>query len=107
MRLVKLIISLAIISLIALFVGENIKAWFAPITFNLDLWILGKTEWSMELYTIIFFSAIVGLLIGVLLMFKPYFRMRKTLARERKERKEAAQGEIIQVNDTQAQASQA
>lgn len=107
MKLVKLIFSLAIIGLIGLFVGQNIKAWTGPVSFNLDLWILGKTEWSLELYTIILISAILGLLIGVLLMFKPYFRTRKLLARERKEKKEAAQGEVIQVNENQAQASQA
>jgi uncharacterized integral membrane protein len=107
MKLVKLIISLAIIGLIGLFVGQNFKAWTAPVSFNLDLWILGKTEWSLDLYVIILISAAMGLLVGVLLMFKPYFRTRKTLARERKERKEAAQGEVIQVTDNKAQASQA
>ena len=107
MRLVKLIITLAIIGLIALFVGQNMKAWTSPVSFDLDLWILGKTEWNLQIYLIILISAIIGLLIGIILMLKPYFRTRKLLARERQERKEAAQAEIPGVKDNQAQTVQA
>jgi hypothetical protein len=107
MRLVKLIITLAIVGLIALFIGQNLKAWTGPVSFNLDLWILGKTARSLELYVIILISGIIGLLIGLMLLLKPYFRTRKMLARERQEKKQAAQGEIAPVKESPAQATQA
>jgi uncharacterized integral membrane protein len=106
MRLVKLIITLVIIGLIALFIYQNMTAWTGTVPFNINLWILGKTEWILELYLIILISAIIGLLIGVILMLKPYFRVRRTLARERQERKEAAQAEIPPAKDNQAQSVQ-
>ena len=107
MKLVKLIITLVVLGLIALFVGQNMKAWTGLVPFNIDLWILGKAEWNLEIYLIILISAGIGLLMGIILMLKPYFRTRKLLARERHERKQAAQAEIPPEKDDQAQAAQA
>jgi uncharacterized membrane protein YciS (DUF1049 family) len=92
--------------MIALFAAENMKAWTTPVSFNLDLWILGKAEWNLQLYLVAVISAGIGLLIGIILMLKPYFRVRKTLARVRKEKKDAAQAETVTAKDTEAQAVQ-
>jgi uncharacterized integral membrane protein len=107
MRLVKLIVTLVIVGFIALFIGQNLKAWTGPVSFNLDFWVLGKTEWNLELWVIILIAALIGFLLGAILLLKPYFKVRRALARERQDKKAAAQAEILPAKDDQAQASQA
>jgi uncharacterized integral membrane protein len=106
MRLVKLIVTLLIVGLIALFIGQNLEAWTHKVAFNLDLWILGKLHVELELYLIILISALIGFILGVLLILKPYFKARRTLARERQAKKEAALVEAP-AKDNQPAAAQA
>lgn len=102
MRLVKLVVVLVILGLIALFIGQNMSTWTSPLRFSIDLSILGKTETTLELYIVIFASAAIGFLVGILALMKPYFKTRRTLVRERQEKKA---GETLPVNESEAKAS--
>lgn len=88
MKLFKLIVTLVVLALIALFVWQNMETWMKPASFKLNLY-LGQTEWSLELYVIMFLSAFVGFILGALALMKPYVKTRRLLVRERQEKKEA------------------
>ncbi len=102
MRLVKLVVVLVILGLIGLFIGQNMSTWTSPVPFNLDLYFLGKTGTSLQLYLIIFASAAIGFLLGIIALAKPYMKTRRTLARERQEKKAE---DTVPVKESEAQTS--
>ena len=77
MRLFKLIVTLVILCLIALFIYQNMQTWtqlsasssiftsFRPIL----------SDRQLELYSVILLSALGGLIVGLALMLKPYFKL--------------------------------
>ena len=87
MRMFKLIVSLLILGVIALFFYQNWNESFTSfVSFKLNL---GFThyDWKFELYIALLVAAAVGFFLGVVLMFKPYRKSRKLLAKERQDRK--------------------
>lgn len=102
MRLAKLIITLAIIGLIGWFVYDNMAAWTSAVAFKFELPLLGKSEWSLEVYLIMFLSAAAGFIVGAALVLKPYLGTRRKLALERKEKKESASAEAVEPQPAQA-----
>ncbi len=92
MRLFKLILTLVVLGLIALFVYQNMPTWLKPIDFKLNLYFFQTDQASppvLQLYLVMLLSALGGFVFGLLAMFKPYRKTRRTLARERQEKKMA------------------
>ncbi len=87
MRVFKLIVTLIILCLIALFIYQNIETWKQLIQFKVNLYFI-STEPGLELYMIIVFSALVGFIAGLAAMMKPYLKFRRLLKRERSEKRQ-------------------
>lgn len=83
MRLVKLVVTLIVLGLIALFLLQN--DWTRTISFQLELWPFGKTLWQIPLCAIMFFSVLVGFVVGVGALLKPYFNARRAIAKQKQE----------------------
>jgi len=92
MRLFKLLLTMVMLFLIAIFVYQNMQTWRQLISFKLNLYVFETSPAkppSIELYWVILLSALGGFIIGMWLMLKPYFKTRRLLKRERQERKQA------------------
>ncbi len=88
MRSFKLLVTLLILCLIAIFIYQNMQAWTQPVSFKLNLYAY-QTNPSFELYAAILLSALCGFIVGIALLLKPYFKTRRLLKRERQEKKQA------------------
>jgi uncharacterized integral membrane protein len=88
MRLFKLLVTLFILCLIAIFIDQNMQTWTQPVPLKLNLYVY-QTAPGFELYTVILLSALIGFIIGILFLLKPYFKTRRLLKRERQEKKQA------------------
>lgn len=86
MRFFKLIATLLVLGLIALFIQQNLLVLTAPLSFKLSFYIAEPLLGTIEVYTLMLVSAAIGLLVGLLLMLKPYTNLRRRLAHEREER---------------------
>jgi len=102
MRLFKLIVALVIVGLVVLFVWQNTGTWVSKTNYGLDIYI-GKIAFSLELYVVMFLSALGGFLVGFLALLRPYLRLRRTIAREKKEKKAVV--EAPPVSEAQREAS--
>jgi uncharacterized integral membrane protein len=88
MKVFKLIVTLIILCLIGLFIYQNMETWRKLIDFRLDLYLL-KTDSQLQVYMIILLSAVLGFIVGLGSMIKPYFKTRRLLKSERSEKKQA------------------
>lgn len=88
MRSFKLLVTLFILCLIAIFIYQNMQTWTQPVSFKLNLYVY-QTNPSFELYSVILLSALCGFIVGIALLLKPYFKTRRLLKRERQEKKQA------------------
>ena len=88
MRPFKLLVTLLILCLIAIFIYQNMQTWTQPVSFNLNLYVY-QTHPSFELYAVILLSALCGFIVAIALLLKPYFKTRRLLKRERHEKKQA------------------
>ena len=90
MRSFKLLVTLLILCLIAIFIYQNMQTWTQPVSFKLNLYFYQTVSPpSLELYAVILLSALGGFIIGIALLLKPYFKTRRLLKRERQEKKQA------------------
>ena len=94
MRLFKLLTTLLLLSVIVLFIRQNLPTFNKTLDFSLNLFIREEVHWTHRVSTIIFLSGFFGFLVGFFLMLKPYLHTRKAWHQERKEKerllKEAA-----------------
>jgi uncharacterized integral membrane protein len=88
MRWVKLVAVLVILGLIALFAWQNIPTFNAVHSFQLNLYFGQPLVWTHSVIVLMAISAAVGLVIGILMMLKPFVSTRRKLAQERQERQE-------------------
>ncbi|MGA2400110.1 MAG: LapA family protein [Syntrophobacteraceae bacterium] len=88
MRLFKLIVTLVILCLIAVFIYQNMQTWTQPVGFKINLYVF-QADPQLELYPVILLAALGGFIAGLALMLKPYFKVRRLLKRERQEKKQA------------------
>jgi uncharacterized membrane protein YciS (DUF1049 family) len=89
MKLFKWLSGCIILAIIGLFIYQNLGTFKSDLPFSLDL--IEKLEWKHHLYTIIAISAGLGLVLGILLMLKPYLKIRRTLAGERQEKQQSVE----------------
>jgi uncharacterized membrane protein YciS (DUF1049 family) len=82
MKWVKWITISLILAIIALFIYQNLPVFDSPTTFVLDLH-FREFQWSHQLYTIFGIGALLGFILGILLMLKPHLKVRRKLSEER------------------------
>lgn len=92
MRLIKLIASGLIALIIGLFVYQNLATFNSSIPFSFDLFIREKLTGEFSLYSLLLLAGIVGVLLGVFLMLRPYFNVRRRLAQEKSNKEPAGTG---------------
>jgi uncharacterized integral membrane protein len=96
MRWVKLIAVLVILGLIALFAWQNIPTFNAVQSFQLNLYFGQPLVWTHSVIVLMAISAGIGLVLGLLVMLKPFVSTRRKLAQERQERQELQEREPVQ-----------
>ena len=89
MRFVKPIVILIILGLVAAFILQNLPTLSAEQPFEFSLYFGQPWKWTHPVYTLLALAAIVGFVLGVLVMLKPFRSVRKKLAQERLDRQEA------------------
>ena len=97
MRLFKVIVTLVILGLAALFIYQNIPTWTHPVAFKLNLGFFqtDPAGTQLELYLVILLAGLCGLIVGLALMLKPYFKVRRLLKRERLEKKQVEEANTL------------
>ncbi len=83
MRFIKPIIILIILGLIALFIQQNLGTFNAAQPFKLSLYFGQPMVWTLSIFALLTVSAVVGLVVGILIMLKPYTGLRKKMAQEK------------------------
>ncbi len=86
MKLFKLIITLIILSLVAVFAYQNREIWLQTESMKYNLYLLNKT-FSVKLYLIVGISLLVGFFVGLSAFLKLHFKTRRQLKLERKGKK--------------------
>lgn len=84
MKLFKLFTSCLLLAIVALFFWQNLPTFQAPVPFQLNLYLRQPWSWTLSQCTLLIFSLALGFVVGFGLMLKPYFRIRRLLAQERK-----------------------
>jgi hypothetical protein len=87
MKWLKWITVALLAAFVALFVYQNLATFDGLTAFSLDLYVR-ELGWSHHLYTIIGIAALLGFVLGVLLMLKPLVKTRRLLMAARQERAE-------------------
>jgi len=85
MRLFKLITGGLIMLVIGLFLWQNVPTFTTLLQFQLNLYIKEHLKWSLQVYTLLLIVGFLGFAIGIILMLRPYFNVRRLLAQERQE----------------------
>lgn len=88
MRLFKLITGGLIVLIVGLFFWQNTPTFTTQLPFQFNLYIKEQLQWSLNLYTLLLMAGAAGLVLGLLLMLRPYFNVRRLLAQERQERQQ-------------------
>ncbi len=98
MKLFRLFTTLLLLAVIVLFVRQNTATFQRELDFSLYLFIREDVRWSLKVSTVIFISGFVGLVVGLGLMFRPFYQTRKALQAERSE-KERLLGERAKASE--------
>lgn len=86
MRVFSAIASLLLLAILGLFVHQNLSTFTNLLPFTLDLHINESFGWSLRVYTVMGIAALLGFIFGLGVMLKPYVRIRRALADERRNR---------------------
>lgn len=98
MKLFRLFTTLLLLAVIVLFVRQNMATFQRDLDFSLYLFIREDVRWSLKVSTVIFLSGFLGLVVGLALMFRPFYQTRKALQGERSE-KERLLGERAKASE--------
>lgn len=83
MRFIKPLVALVILALIALFFWQNADAFAKLQEFKLNFYFGAPLKWAHSLFSLLAISAVVGFVVGILVMLKPYQSARKRLAEDK------------------------
>lgn len=86
MKIFKLILTLLILGFAALFAWENLSTFQSTLRFQLNLYIREPQTWELYIYTVLGIAFSLGFFLGILLVLRPYLRMRRRLQQERLEK---------------------
>jgi uncharacterized membrane protein YciS (DUF1049 family) len=87
MKWFKWITIVLLLAIVGISIYQNLATFDAPSKFGLDLH-FQEFSWSPHLYTIIGIAALLGFILGILLMLKPHVKTRRLLAAERQEKQQ-------------------
>lgn len=79
-----------LLAIVGLFVYQNLPTFDGLLPFRLDFHIHEAFTWFHRVYTVIGMTASLGFLLGLLVMLKPYLKMRRML-KDRRNPEEPAQ----------------
>lgn len=86
MKVPKYLSSAIVLAIVGLFLYQNAPVFQTVLGFSLDLHIHEEVHWEMQLYAVLGLTALVGFAVGVLVVLRSYFGMRRLLAQERERR---------------------
>ncbi|GLI35053.1 lipopolysaccharide assembly protein LapA domain-containing protein [Desulforhabdus amnigena] len=86
MKLFKLVLTLLVLGFVGLFGWQNLSAFKQTVSFTLNIYLREPQSWEYPIYVILLVAAMLGLFAGLLLMLKPYFKVRRQLIQERQEK---------------------
>jgi uncharacterized integral membrane protein len=86
---------LLVIVIIWLFIKQNMPTFVSPQPFQLDIYIAAPSSWTLNLYALLFLSALFGFVLGFGIMLKSYLNIRRTLKSERAAREEETIQETV------------
>lgn len=79
MRVFSWITGGLLLAIVGLFVYQNLLTFNGLLPFVLDFYIHEAFTWFHRLYTVIGMAAFLGFLLGLLVILKPYLKMRRML----------------------------
>ena len=86
MKIFKLALTLLILGFAALFAWENLSTFQQVIPFQLNLYFREVQKWEHHIYTVLGIAFGLGFFLGIFLLLRPYFRLRRRLVQERAEK---------------------
>jgi hypothetical protein len=89
MRTFKLLMIGLVLAAVGLFIWQNLPVFKTTLPFTFDLYFREQMAWTHSLYTLLLFVGTLGFLLGIFVMLKPYFKVRRLLAQERHQRQQA------------------
>jgi hypothetical protein len=92
MRVFSWITGGLLLAIVGLFVYQNLPTFNGLLPFSLDFHIHAAFTWSHRVYTVIGMAAFLGFLLGLVVMLKPYLKMRRML-KEWRNSKDLAQAQ--------------
>ncbi len=91
MKHFRLITILFVLFHITVFIWKNMAALKTSIPFRWNLYFL-EFRWEHHVYTLLAFALLAGLVLGVLVMVKPYQKAKASLKREREAKSASSPG---------------
>lgn len=85
MKIFKLVTGGLIVFIIGLFIWQNIPTFSTELHFGFNLYIKEHLAWTLKVYTLLVTVGLLGLILGIVVMLKPYFNIRRSLVKERQE----------------------
>jgi len=85
MKIFKLITGGLIILIVGLFIWQNIPTFNSELQFHFNLYIQEHLTWTLKLYSLLLIIGLLGFILGIVLVLRPYFNARRALAKERQE----------------------
>lgn len=86
MKSLKLISGGLVLIIISMFFWQNLSAFNTAVGFQFDLYVRNASIWTLKVYTLLILAVLFGFCSGILLMLKPYFKVRRSLAQEREDK---------------------
>jgi uncharacterized integral membrane protein len=87
MRLFKLVITLIIVCLVAVFIYQNLGVWDQRTTLGLNLYLVQKSL-PVRVPVLLLISLLLGFFAGLTVLLKFHVKTRRQLKRELKEKKQ-------------------
>lgn len=88
MRLFRLFTTALLVAVIVLFIRQNMTTFDMVLPFSLNLYIREQVQWTHQVGSLLLAVGLMGVLIGMALMLKPWLHLRKLVNEERKARAE-------------------
>ncbi len=89
MKHFKLITILFLLVHVSIFLWKNMATLKTSLPFRWNLYFL-EFHWEHHVYSLMAFSLVVGLILGILAMFWPYQKVKATLKKEREAKSQSS-----------------
>lgn len=88
MKAFKIIATLLLLGLIYLFISQNMHTFRTTMPFSMDLFLTEEVKWAHELSTLMLISGLIGFLLGLFVMFRPYLKLRRSIHQSQQNKEE-------------------